>query len=492
MSAEFDALKSRLEDVNALKSAIAMMDWDQQTYMPHGGAEARAEHVGILSKMAHSLFTAEETRTLLDKANADDEDQAAMLRVTKRDFDLATKIPTKLVAEKTRLAAIAHEDWVKARAENDFKGFYPTLERMFEIARQEAEYLGYKDHIYDALLDQYEEGATAADVRKMFEDLKAPTVEMVKKISEQPEIDDSKLYGEWDIAKQSEFTEALVKKIGFDFSRGRQDTAPHPFCTGWSVGDIRLTTRYKDYIGSAIFGSLHEAGHGMYEQGSPMAWDRTPLAGGVSLGVHESQSRTWENIVGRSRSFWSKFLPDLQTAFPALSAYDLDSWYRAINKVKPSLIRVEADEVTYNLHVLVRFEIECDVLTGALAVKDMPEAWNAKYEEYLGIRPVTDSVGCLQDVHWSMGSIGYFPTYSMGNLLSYQIWNKLEAEVGDTSKWMAAGEFEPILSWLQKSIYSQGRKYSPKDLVMRVTGKPMGAEDYVAGLKKKYSAIYSL
>ncbi len=492
MSPEFDALKSRLDSVNALNAAIAMMDWDQQTYMPEGGAGARAEHMGILSKMAHELFTGDETQKLLDKARADDEDQAAMLRVTRRDLSLATKIPTKLVAEKTRLSAIAHEDWVKARANNDFKGFVPTLERMFEIAREEAEHLGYKDHIYDALLDLYEEGATAADVRKMFEDLKAPTVELVQKISEAPEIDDSKLYGDWDEAKQKSFTEMLVTQIGFDFNRGRQDTAPHPFCTGWSVGDVRLTTRYKDYIGSAIFGSLHEAGHGMYEQGSPAAWDRTPLAGGVSLGVHESQSRTWENIVGRSKSFWSRYLPALQESFPELSSFDLNSWSRAINKVKPSLIRVEADEVTYNLHVLVRFEIECDILTGKLAVKDMPEAWNHKYETYLGIRPSNDSEGCLQDVHWSMGSIGYFPTYSMGNLLSYQIWNKLESEVGDTSALMEKGEFEPILAWLQKNIYSQGRKYTPRDLILRVTGKPMGAEDYVAGLKKKYTEIYNL
>src|SRR4051812_9201920 len=269
MATDFDALKSRLEDVNAINAAIAMMDWDQQTYMPRGGAEARAEHVGILSRMAHEMFTADETKNLLAKANADDEDQAAMLRVVKRDLDLATKIPTDLVAEKSRLAAKAHEEWVQAWANNDFKSFAPTLERMFEIARLEANYLGYKDHIYDALLDQYEEGAKAADARKMFEDLKAPTVELVKNISEQPEIDDSKLYGEWDIQKQSQFTEMLVRAIGFDMDRGRQDTAPHPFCTGWSVGDIRLTTRYKPYIGSAIFGSLHEAGHGMYEQGSP-------------------------------------------------------------------------------------------------------------------------------------------------------------------------------------------------------------------------------
>jgi carboxypeptidase Taq len=492
MATEFDALKTRLEDVNALRAAIGIMDWDQQTYMPRGGAGARAEHVGILSRLAHELFTAEETANLLSKAKADDEDQAATLRVVKRDLDLATKIPTDLVAEKSRLAAIAHEEWVEARANNDFKGFAPTLERMFEIARMEAEYLGYKDHIYDALLDQYEEGATAADARKMFEDLKAPTVNLVRKISEQPEIDDSGLYGEWDLEAQRKFTEMLVKTIGFDMERGRQDTAPHPFCTGWSVGDIRLTTRYKPYIGSAVFGSLHEAGHGMYEQGTPPQWDRTPLAGGVSLGIHESQSRTWENIVGRSKAFWQHFLPDLQKAFPALSSFDLNSWYRAINKVEPSLIRVEADEVTYNLHVLVRFEIECDVLTGALKVQDMPEAWNAKYQQYLGITPPNDGVGCLQDVHWSQGSIGYFPTYSMGNLLSYQIWNTLQKDLGSTDDLIGAGNFAPILGWLREKVYSKGRKFTPRDLVVQVTGKPMGAQDYVEGLAKKYGEIYSL
>ena len=490
-----EALKERYADINALRAAIAIMDWDQQTYMPRGGAEARAEHVGILSRMEHEMLTADATGTLLDRAKSevDGDDDAAVLRVVKREFDLKTKLPSDLVAEKTRLAAIAHEDWVKARSENDFKGFAPTLERMFEIARQEAEHLGYKDSIYDALLDQYEEGATAADARAMFDTLKPRNIALVKAIQERGRpVDDSALYGTWDEGKQRQFTEKIVSAIGFDFGRGRQDTAPHPFCTGWSVGDIRLTTRFKDYIGSAIFGSLHEAGHGMYEQGSPAAWDRTPLAGGVSLGIHESQSRTWENIVGRSKAFWSKFLPDLQSLFPSLASFDVEGWYRSINKVQPSFIRVEADEVTYNLHVLVRFEIECDVLTGKLAVKDMPEAWNAKYTQYLGITPKTDSEGCLQDVHWSMGSIGYFPTYSMGNLLSYQFWAKLQDDLGDTDALIAAGNFAPILSWLQEKIYRQGRKFTPKELVQRVTGKPIGADDYLNGLEAKYRAIYEL
>ena len=489
-----EQLRARLADVNALHAAMAIMDWDQQTYMPKGGAEARAEHQGILSRMAHESFTDGSTVALLEKAGGDveSEDDQALLRVVRRDLDLATKLPTSLVEEKSKLSAIAHEKWVEARAKNDFPGFAPTLERMFEIARQEAEYLGYKDHIYDALLDQYEEGSTAADVRAMFASLKGPQVELVKAIAQKPETDDAFLHGEWNLATQDAFTQSLVSTIGFDFTRGRQDTAPHPFCTGWSIGDIRLTTRYKPNLASAIFSSLHEAGHGMYEQGSPVKWDRTPLAGGVSLGVHESQSRLWENIVGRSRPFWENFLPGLKKALPVLAPVDTDRFYRAINKVEPSLIRVEADELTYNLHVLVRFELECDILEGKLAVRDLPQAWNAKYKEYLGITPPNDSEGCLQDVHWSMGSIGYFPTYSMGNVLSYQIWNALKRAVPDVDGLMGRGKFEPILGWLQENIYSKGRWLKPKDLILRATGKSMDTADYLEGLHAKYSAIYRL
>jgi carboxypeptidase Taq len=493
MNSALDRLKARMYDLNALGASMSMMGWDQQTYMPRGGAEARAEHMSILSRMAHELFTDDATAKLLSaaKGEATGED-ALMLKRVQRDYDLSTKIPTKLVEEKTKLGAIAHEEWVLARQNNDFKSFAPTLKRMFEIAREEADHLGFKEHVYDALLDQYEEGATAADARKIFDTLKRPVTEMVKQIKEAGQPDDSSLYGEWDTNAQKQFTEMLVQAIGFDMERGRQDTAPHPFCTGWSIGDIRLTTRYKPYLGAAIFGSLHEAGHGMYEQGSPMKWDRSPLAGGTSLGVHESQSRLWENIVGRSRPFWSYFLPKLNAAFPTFGIDNLDKFYRAINRVEPSLIRVEADEVTYNLHVCIRFEIECAMLEGTMEVKDMPEVWNQKYEEYLGVRPATDSDGCLQDVHWSMGSIGYFPTYTMGNLLSYQFWTALKVDLPDAEERMARGDFKAILEWLQLKIYRQGRSMPPKELVKHVTGKPMGADDYIAGLTAKYRELYGL
>jgi carboxypeptidase Taq len=495
MTPGFEELKDRMMDINALDAATAVMDWDQQTYMPKDGAPARGEQVGRLSRMRHEMFTSDATADLLARAISEvqgNDEAAAMVRVVKRDLELATKLPTDLVAEKSKLGSDSQEVWVVARANNDFKHFAPYLERMVELVRKEAECLGYKDHIYDALLDEYEEGATAADVRGMFDTIRDPQVALIKQIGEQPETDDSWLYGEWDNEKQRVFTEMLVQAIGFDFGRGRQDTAPHPFCTNFSMDDVRLTTRFKDYLGSAIFGSLHEAGHGMYEQGSPKHFDRTPLCGGVSMGVHESQSRTWENIVGRSRPFWQYFYPKLQEAFPVLKSRSLDEFVKAINKVEPSFIRVEADELTYNLHILIRFELECSLIEGSLQVSELPEAWNQKYSDYLGITPKSDSEGCLQDVHWSAGLFGYFPTYSMGNLLSYQIWNALQKDIPNSDALMSSGDFKPILLWLQQKVYSQGKKYTPRDLVQRVTGKPMGADDYLNGLDAKYRGIYGI
>lgn len=491
----FDKLKKQLADVNALESALGMMDWDQQTYMPRGGAEARAQHMGLLSRMAHETFVSDETQNALLHASgeASNENDVALLRVVQREMDQRTKIPASLVEEKTSLGAHAHEKWVEARANNTFSTFAPTLEQMFDICRKEAEYLGYQDHIYDALTDLYEEGATKKGWDTMFGSVRQPLVDLVRRIKEsgrQP--DDSFLYGTWSESAQSEYTQSLAKAVGFDFNRGRQDTAPHPFCGGWSVSDVRLTTRYKDYLGSAIFGTLHEAGHGMYEQGSPMDWDLTRLAGGVSLGVHESQSRTWENIVGRSKSFWTAFLPSLKQKFSALPDISVDDFYKAVNKVEPSFIRVEADEVTYNLHVMVRFEVECAILTGELAIRDLPDYWNTKYEEYLGVTPPSDTKGCLQDVHWSQGSVGYFPTYSMGNLLSYQIWECLVRDLGDVESMMARGEFAPILDWLQKKIYRMGRKYKPAELMTNVTGRALDAQPYLAGITAKYENIYGL
>jgi carboxypeptidase Taq len=496
MACGIDALKDRFYDLNALGTSMSVLHWDQQTYMPRGGAAARAEHLGILSRMSHELLTSDETAKLIDQAEGDlqgDEEAEGIVRNCRREFENATKIPGKLVEEKSRLASHAHEAWVEARKTDDFSKFAPQLERMVEITREEAEHLGYEDHIYDALIDMYEEGSSEAEARRVFDAIREPLVKLVKEIQENGRpVENGFLHGDWPEEKQAAFTQHLVASVGFNFDHGRQDVAPHPFCTNFSIGDVRLTTRYQRYLGSAIFGSLHEMGHGLYEQGSPMKWDRSPLAGGVSLGVHESQSRLWENIVGRSQAFWTRFLPDLQGTFHNLTTVKLDEFYRAVNKVEPSLIRVEADELTYNLHIMVRFEIEKDMLSGKLAVKDLPDAWNSRYEEYLGITPNNDADGCLQDVHWSMGSIGYFPTYTYGNLLSYQFWACLQHDIPDAYDSIARGEFEAIHEWLKDKIYSKGSLYRPKDLIERVSGKPMEADDYLKGVDKKFRAIYSI
>lgn len=496
MPTHFDQLSDRLLDLNAINATLAMMDWDQQCFMPHGGSEARARQTSRLSRMAHDLFVSDETQRLLggaEKEVAPGTENAAIVRLARRSMDLQTKLSSELVSKKARLSAEGHAAWVVARENNDFPSFAPILEQLFDLAREEAECIGYKDDIYDALLDQYEEGATADDCRRMFETLRAPMVDLVRRISESPnQPDNSFFHGDWNSANQLTLATKIATAVGYDFERGRIDAAPHPFCTGWSVGDIRITTRFLSDLMSSVYSTLHESGHAMYEQGSPMRWDGTMLAGGVSLGVHESQSRLWENIVGRSRAFVTYLAPVLKETFPSLSGITEDQIYRGINKVTPSFIRVEADEVTYNLHVMIRFEIESEILKGSLKVKDLPEAWNAKYTEYLGITPPTNTVGCLQDVHWAGGAIGYFPTYSMGNLLSYQIWNCLIKDVPNSDDLIASGNFQPILDWLRAKVYSKGQMLPPKELVMQVTGKPIGAEDYIAGLTKKYEDVYQL
>lgn len=497
MPSPLDELKAKLYEVDALNTAVALMDWDQQVNMPPGGAEARAEHVAILSERAHSLFTSDETRRALENAKnagvAEGSDDAGLLRVVERNLEIETKLPGDIVAERARLATQGHEVWAKARAESDFKAFQPILERTVDLSRRIAECLGYENHPYDALTDQYEEGATKEFWDEMFGSIREPISNLVAEIKgakDQP--DDAFLYGTWDEDKQREFSLKLIGGIGFRLDRGRLDVAPHPFCSGCGIKDVRLTTRYLDYLPSAIFGSLHEAGHGLYEQGSPEEWDRTPLAGGVSLGWHESQSRTWENIVGRSKAFWNHFYGDLQSTFPELGSVDLNTFYRSVNKSEPTFIRVEADEVTYNLHVLVRFEMETGMLDGSIAVKDVPAEWNARYEKYLGITPPDDRHGCLQDVHWSGGMLGYFPTYSMGNILSYQVWEILEKDLGDVDGLIAAGKFAPILGWLQEKIYRCGHKYPPQELLQRVTGGGLNAEPYLRRIREKYAEIYRL
>jgi carboxypeptidase Taq len=495
MSAYSDLL-DRYRDLQALDAAGSLLGWDQQVLMPPSGAEARIAHQGIFTRLEHEIRTSDEMRGLLERAEREAEpnsDEAAAVRALRRDVEIATKLPLELVERKARVSAHAYETWKVAKAESDFLRLAPFLEELFAIARETAQALGYSDHPYDPLVDLYEEGATQADVERMFSELREPIVALVREIRERgAEVDDASLFDEWDQPKLRDAAQEIAREIGFDFGRGRLDLARNAFCSTISVGDVRMTTRPSEHLKGVLSSSLHEMGHGLYEQGSPPEWDRTPLQGGISLAVHESQSRLWENIIGRSRPFWQHFLPKLQARFPRLDAYDVDGFYRAYSRVNPTFIRVGADELTYNLHILIRYELEVELVTERLRVKDLPEAWNARYESYLGIVPPNDALGVLQDVHWSRGSVGYFPTYVMGNLIGAQVWRKLRDEVEDVEGQMARGHFGPILEWLRERIYRQGRCHRPADLVVSVTGSPMQTGDFLHYLDAKFREIYRL
>ena len=500
MGKQYDALVARLRDIHNVEMAASLLGWDQQTQMPAGGAESRARQLGTLSKIAHQMFTSDETGQLLEDASTEttnddyNSDSASMVRVVQDDYDSQTKLPTEWVSEFVELTANAHGIWAKAREDKDFSQFQPTLERIIEMVRQQTEYLGYDDHPYTALLNQYERGITTTQVKQIFDDHKSGLVELIAAINENADkVSDSMLHRPYDIEKQREFGLKMIEAMGFDFSRGYQAESVHPFCTHFSINDVRITTRFDShFLNPALFGMMHEAGHGMYEQGVGQNLEGTPLASGTSLGVHESQSLMWENLVGRSKGFWSWALPQLKETFPHLESVDLNTFYKAINKSQPSFIRVDADEVTYNLHIILRFEIEMDLITGKLAVKDVPDVWNTKFTEFLGITPSNDAEGVLQDVHWSAGIQGYFPTYALGNLLSVQYYNKAVADCPTIPSDIANGKFDTLLSWLNKNIHQHGRKFTSEELTKKVTGESIQSRDYLAYLKTKYSDIYEL
>lgn len=497
-SPPYGKLLARVKEIGHIVSAAAVLGWDQQCYMPAGGAAERAEQLALLSTIAHERFTASETGDLLAAAETEaaaqdpDSDERLTLRVLRRDYDQSVKIPTSLVAELAKAEALGHEVWVKARAESNFAHFAPSLEKILELSRRKADYLGYTAHPYDALLDQYEPGATSAEVERIFAELRVGLVELVRHIKSRPAADDTPLRRNFPADAQKAFGEAIIAKMGFDFGRGRQDRAVHPFCTSFGKDDVRITTRFEtNWLPSALMGTIHETGHALYEQGFRAEDDNTPLSGAVSLGIHESQSRLWENVVGRSHGFWEVYYKPLQAAFPGvLDDVTLDGFYRAINKVEPSFIRVEADEATYCLHIMLRFEIEKRMIAGTLAVKDVPAAWNALMEEYLGITPPDDAHGCLQDVHWSSGLFGYFPTYALGTMLASQLFDKATGDHPEIVSDLAKGEFASLLGWLRTHVHAPGRRYLPRELVERVCGEPAQSRSYLNYLNTKFRAIY--
>ena len=501
MAENIDHLKELLGVVSDLESANALLEWDQQTYMPPGGAGARAMQKATLSRLAHDKFISEELGETLELAKAEaesmdpDSDEFCLVRITDRDYQKEVKVPSEWVGEFSRVTALAHHDWEKARAESNFSLFEPRLEKIVDLRREYANFFAPYEHVYDPLLDDFEPGMKAADVKSVFDTLRPRLIALVQAIAERGKpVDDAPLHLSFDEKKQWAFGVEVAKAIGYDFNRGRQDKAAHPFTTGFGTGDIRITTRFDpEFLNTALFSTMHEAGHAMYEQGVDPKLDRTSLATGTSLGIHESQSRMWENLVGRSKGFWSAYFSRLQEFFPGqLGDVDLGDFYRMINKVERSLIRVEADEATYDLHIMLRFELEISLMDGSLAVKDLPQAWNKKFEEFLGITPPDDAEGVLQDIHWSGGMIGYFPTYSLGNLIAAQLWNKINDDIPDIEKKIAKAEFGDLLAWLQENIHRHGAKYEPLDLLKRATGQSLDAEPYLQYLEHKFGEIYEL
>ena len=498
MSEKLEQLKERLGEVQDIGRAASLLSWDQQVNMPPAGNEARGQQLATLGKIAQEKFINDEVGRLIEdlqqELNGADTEEAALVRVTARDYDKARRVPPSFVAEQAIVTSKALEAWIEARAKSDFSIFQPHLERVVELVHQYISFFPPSDHPYDILLDDYESGMKTAEVKAIFDSLRPKQVKLLRAISSARQVKDDFLYKRYNEKKLNEFGEAVITRFGYEWSRGRQDKAPHPFQTSFSVNDVRITTRFEaDNPMAMLFSTMHEAGHAMYEQGIDPKYDRTPLAGGASLAVHESQSRMWENLVGRSYPFWEHFYPMLKKAFPSqLDGVSLKAFYKAINKVEPSLIRVNADEATYNMHIMLRLELEIGMVEGAIAIKDLPEIWNEKMQEYLGITPPDHARGVLQDIHWSYGAIGYFSTYALGNLVSAQLWEKINKEIPDLNDQIRKGEFAALLDWLRRNIHRHGQRYEPQKLVKMVTGSKITHEPYVRYLTKKYSEIYGL
>jgi len=498
MSSAYEKLIERVKDIGRLRSIEQLLDWDQEVYMPRRGVTARAEQMALIAGMAHEQFVADETRELIARAEAGAGDLvvATNLRETKRVFDRSVKVPVELVKEIARVSAHAKSAWAEARKTSTFATFAPHLGKLIDLKKQVAERIGYTTEPYDALIDEFEPGAKAAEIESLFASLREFTVALLARTRGAPrQPDASLLTRHYPRAVQEALCRKFAESLGFDFDAGRSDVSVHPFCTTiGGPGDVRITTRYlEDFLPAALFGTLHETGHALYEQGLPAEHAFTPAGEAISLGIHESQSRMWENLVGRSLAFWAYHYDDLRRRFPeALGDVSLDTFYAAINVVRPSMIRVEADEVTYNLHIILRFEIERALFTGSLAVEDVPAAWNDKMHQSLGVTPVNDAEGCLQDIHWSMGAFGYFPTYTLGNLYAAQFFDKAKADIPDLDARIAANDHKPLLTWLRENIHRHGQRYRAGELVEHVTGKPLSIEPFTRSMTEKVGRVYGL
>ncbi len=496
-SRNYQKFIQQVKEIQTATSIEGLLEWDQETNMPAKGAETRAAQLAFVAGVGHARLIDKKFGRLLEKVEQEadpDVVAATNVREIRRVYDRKVKLPIELVQEIARTIALAKEAWVKARKESDFPHFAPHLEKLLDLKRQVAEKIGYTAEPFDALMDEFEPGARAADVQRVFDAVKAELVPLVQALQTAPRQPNTALLERaCPQPQQAAFGRRVAEAMGFDFQAGRLDITTHPFCSGFSPHDVRLTTRYDEhYLPMSLFGIMHEAGHGLYEQGLDPAHAFTPLGQSVSLGIHESQSRMWENFVGRSRSFWVHYFPQLQAEFPALADAALDDWYSAINTVRPSFIRVEADEVTYGLHIMLRFDLERQMMAGQLKVADIPAAWNAGMQQLLGITPPNDAQGCLQDIHWSMGIFGYFPTYALGNLYAAQFFEAARRALPDLEAQLARGELKPLREWLRANIHRHGQRYRAAELVHVVTGRPLSHGPYINYLNGKFRPLYGL
>ena len=495
MTGALGELKQRLAEIHDLERALGVLGWDQRTMMPPKGARARAEAAATLSGLVHERFISDEIGRLLEQVRpleenlGYDSDDASLIRVTRRDWEKARRVPAELAAAWTREGARAHEAWLEAREVSDFDVFLPAFRRVHGVALRWAECMEPGDSPYDAFLDEYEPGMKTSEVQAVFAVLRPELTEIVRGAGGAP-ADDSFLRGDFPVSSQHEFLHEVLRGFGFEEGTWRLDPTVHPFATSFARTDIRMTMRSQPDRLRAIWGGLHEAGHGLTYQGVDPALDRTPLAGSPSLGLGESQSRTWENLVGRSRPFWKRFYPDLQRLFPHLASVELEDFYGAINIVAPGPLRGSADEVTYSLHIILRFELEQELVAGALELADLPGAWNAKTSALLGVDVPDDAHGVLQDVHWTRAAYGYFPTYALGNALSVQIWRHVEQAIPDLDEQMEAGEFGELYGWLAKRLYRHGRKFTPMETLERAIGETrIDPEPYLEYLREKVDSL---
>ncbi|MGG4033961.1 carboxypeptidase M32 [Paenibacillus cisolokensis] len=493
----FDEL---IRKIKSYDEALGVLYWDLRTGAPRKGVERRSEAIGALSAEMFKLSVSErmgELLAALEEPRAQESlspVQRKLVAETRKEYDRSVKIPPKLYEEYVVLTSQAESVWEEAKANNDYKRFQPYLDRIIGYTGQFIDLWGVRGTRYDTLLDQYEPGMTTAELDRVFGGLREQLVPLASAIAESPHQPDERfLRQSFDKDAQKAFSLFILKEMGYDFSAGRLDESVHPFAIGLSPGDVRITTRYlPDDVTSALFGTIHEGGHALYEQNIDPELAGTPLCTGTSMGIHESQSRFWENVIGRSRPFWERYYGELQRRFPGQLDVPVEDFYRAINVVRPSLIRIEADELTYNLHIIIRYEMEKQIFNEGLKAADLPEAWNAKYREYLGVAPDNDAEGVLQDVHWSGGSFGYFPSYSLGNMYAAQIADTMERELNGMWELVGRGELLPIKEWLTERIYRHGKLLEPSEIIERVTGKPLDPDYLVQYLRRKYSDIYRL